>query len=155
MATVVMFVDGVLRSHTGSPIYQGIAIYRLFNEGNRVILLCADRDKDDNWLKQHKINKLDDLIGRDIPAMTKDNQEFRQVEYCLGKGAVELVVTSDPELARKLLVAGLTTMVFMQPSYIKEDFRPDSKVGVKSWSAIVDEIVKQQETFVEDPRVKE
>jgi hypothetical protein len=45
--------------------------------------------------------------------------------------------------------------MFLQPSYITEGFRPDSKVGVKSWSAIVDEIVKQQEQFTEDPRVQE
>ena len=103
---VLMFVDGVLRSHTGSPIYQGLALYRLFNDSNRVVLLCEHRAKDDRWLREHKINKLDDLIDRSIPSMT-DFPEWRQVEYCRGQGAIDMVVTSNPELAKKLLEVGL------------------------------------------------
>ena len=150
----VMFLDGVLRSHTGGPIYQGLGLYKLLNENNKVLLICADKKKDDVWLKQHKINKLDDLIGRDIPGMT-DFPEWRQVEYVRSQGPVEMVICSDPVLGKRLLEAGITTVMFLQPSYVKEDFRPDSRQGVKSWSDIVDEIVRQQESFVEDPRVKE
>jgi len=150
----LMFVDGVLRSHTGGPIYQGLGLYKLLNENNKVILLCADKKKDDVWLKQHKINKLDDLIGTDIPGMT-DFPTWRQVEYVRSQGPVEMVICSDPVLGKRLLEAGITTLMFLQPSYIKEDFRPDSRQGVKSWSDIVNEIVKQQEAFVEDPRVQE
>ena len=149
-----MFVDGVLRSHTGTPIYQGLGLYRLLAEDNRVVLICEDKEKDDVWLRQHKINKLDDLIGRDIPFMT-DDPEFRQVEYCRGMGAVEAVITSDPKLVNKLLQVGVTCIAFMHPSYIKEEFRPDSRSGIKSWAAIEEEIVKQQDAIREDPRVQE
>ena len=152
MATIVMFVDGVLRSHTGTPIYQGLGLYRLLNENNRVILLCNDKPKDDVWLKSNKINKLDDLIGLDIPAMT-DFPEWRQVEYCRGMGAVEMVFTSDPKLANKLLQSGITAVVFLQPTYIKEEFRPDSKIGKRSWNDIVEEVTAQQDNHREDPRV--
>lgn len=150
---ILMFVDGVLRSHTNSPIYQGLAIYRLFNENNRVVLLCKDKEKDDIWLRQHKINKLDDLIDRSIPSLT-DFPEWRQVEYCRGQGSVEMVFTSDPVLALKLLEVGITTVVFMQPAYIKEEFRPDSREGRKTWDDIQAEIVKQQDAIIEDPRLK-
>ena len=152
--SVIMFVDGVLRSHTGAPIYQGLAIYRLFNDGNRVVLLCNDRAKDDRWLKEHKINKLDDLIDKSIPLLT-DFPEYRQVEYCRGKGTIDLVITSDPELAKRLIEVGITTMVFMQPSYIQERFRPDSSEGRRTWGAISDEIKKQQDTLLEDPRLQQ
>ena len=151
--TFLMFVDGVLRSHTGAPIYQGLGLYRMLNEHNRVVLLCSDKAKDDNWLKQHRINKLDDLVGRDIPAMT-DDPEFRQVEYCRGMGTVEMVITSNSQLASRLLAVGVTTNLFLHPSYIKEEFRPDSKDGRRAWDDIVQEITKQQESFVEDPRVQ-
>ena len=57
-----MFVEGVLRSQKGGPIYQGLALYKLLNENNKVILLCENKTKDDIWLRQHKINKLDDLV---------------------------------------------------------------------------------------------
>lgn len=151
---ILMFVDGVLRSQTGSPIYQGLAIYRLLTEDNRVLLICEDKKKDDVWLRSHKINKIDDLIGRDIPAITDEFPEWRQVEYCRGQGSIDFVVTSNPVLAKKLLEVGITTMVFMQPTYITEGFRPDSKEGRKTWDDIVEEITYQQEHFIEDPRIK-
>lgn len=150
--TFLMFVDGVLRSHTGSPIYQGLGLYRLLAENNRVLLLCEDKDKDDVWLKQHKINKVDDLVGLDIPFMT-DNPEFRQVEYCRGMGPVEAVITSNPVLIKQLLEVGVTSIAFLHPSYIKEEFRPDSRIGVRSWADIENEIVKQQDAIREDPRI--
>jgi len=152
VATIVMFVDGVLRSHTGSPIYQGLGLYRLLNENNRVILLCSDKPKDDIWLKSNKINKLDDLIGMEIPALG-EFPEWRQVEYCRSMGPIEMVFTSDPELANRLLHAGITTVVFLQPAYIKEEFRPDSRVGKKSWTAIVEEVTAQQDNHREDHRL--
>lgn len=152
--TFLMFLDGVLRSHTGTPIYQGLGLYRLLAENNRVLLLCEDKEKDDVWLRQHKINKIDDLIGRDIPSMT-DFPEFRQVEYCRGMGPIEAVITSNPKLINELLKVGVTSIAFLHPSYIKEEFRPDSRSGIKTWASIEDEIVKQQDEIKEDPRIKE
>lgn len=148
-----MFIDGVLRTHTNTPIYQGLGLYRLLAENNRVLLISSNKEVDDVWLRQHKINKIDDLIGRDIPSMT-DNAEFRQVEYCRGQGPVEMVITSNPVLAKNLLEVGITTMVFLQPSYVKEEFRPDSRVGRKSWEDISTEIANQQDAIKEDPRVQ-
>jgi hypothetical protein len=65
-----------------------------------------------------------------------------------------MVFTSDPVLAKKLLEVGITTVVFMQPAYIKEEFRPDSREGRKTWDDIQAEIVKQQDSILEDPRLK-
>jgi hypothetical protein len=149
----LMFIDGVLRSHSGAPIPQGLSLYRTLKEKGQVFLLCANKDRDDRWLKEHKINLVDDLIGTDLP-MSGDWVEWRQVEFCRGKGYVELVITSDPELAEKLLSVGITSMMFLHPTYITEKFRPDSRDGRKSWGAIRDEISTQQELFSEDHRVQ-
>lgn len=150
---ILMFVDGVLRSETGSPIRQGIGLYRILQQHTQVFLLCSHKAKDDRWLKENKINVVDDLIGPDVPSAT-EWVEWRQVEHCRGKGAVELVITSDPELAEKLLEAGITTSMFLHPIYISEKFRPDSREGRKSWQAIREEIERQQEMFVNDSRVE-
>ena len=152
--TFLMFIDGVLRNHTNTPIYQGLGLYRLLAENNRVILLSANKEVDDVWLKQHKINKIDDLIGRDIPFMTPEDAELRQVEHCRSNGPVEMVFTSNPVLAKQLLEIGITTNVFLQPSYIKEEFRPDSREGRKSWADIEHEIASQQDAITEDPRLQ-
>ena len=141
-----------MRSHTGSPIPQGLALYRTLKEKTQVFLLCGHKAKDDRWLREQKISLVDDLVGPDIP-MAGDMVELRQVEYCRGRGPVEYVVTADTELASKLLERGITTVMFLQPTYMAERFRPDSAEGRKSWKEIRDEIVRQQEMYVSDPRV--
>lgn len=147
-----MFVDGVLRSETGSPIYQGLALYRMFNEDVRVVLLCDERAKTNRWLLEHKINKLDDLIDRDVPGVL-DDPDLEQVKYCRSQGKVELVVTADIDLAKKLLEIGLDTLLFLHPTYLRPEFRPDGRQGMKKWASIEEEIDKQLEMLKEDPRV--
>ncbi|CAB4174852.1 hypothetical protein UFOVP965_86 [uncultured Caudovirales phage] len=149
----LMFIEGVLRTSSHTPIYQGLGLYRLLADNNRVVLLSENKDRDDVWLRQHKINKIDDLIGRDIPFIT-DNPELRQVEYCRSQGPVEAVITSNPVLVKELLEIGITTIAFLHPSYIKEEFRPDSRKGMKPWADITAEIATQQDAFKDDPRVQ-
>jgi len=146
-----MFVDGVLRSQTGSPIYQGLALYRMFNEDVRVVLLCDNYAKTNKWLLEHKINKMDDLIDYNVPGVL-DDPELEQVKYCRSQGKVELIVTADTELAKKLLEIGLDTLLFLHPSYLRPEFRPDGRQGMRSWAAIEEEIDKQIEMMKEDPR---
>jgi hypothetical protein len=147
-----MFVDGVLRSESGSPIYQGLALYRMFNEDVRVILLTDEREKTNRWLLEHKINKFDDLIDRNVPGVLED-PDIEQVKYVRSQGKVELVVTSDTELAKKLLEIGLDTLLFLHPTYLRPEFRPDGRQGIRSWAAIEEEIDKQIEMIREDPRI--
>lgn len=149
--SVVMFVDGVLRSETGSPIYQGLALYRMFNEDVRVVLLCDDYAKTNRWLLEHKINKMDDLIDYNVPGIL-DDPDFEQVKYCRSQGKVEVIVTADTELAKKLLEIGLDTLLFLHPSYLRPEFRPDGRQGMRSWAAIEEELDKQMEMLKEDPR---
>jgi hypothetical protein len=147
-----MFIDGVMRSDNGTPIRQGISLYRTLKETTQVFILCSHKGKDERWLRENKINVVDDLVGPDVPSAT-EWVEWKQVEHCRGKGPVEYVVTSDPELAEKLLSAGITSVMFLHPTYISEKFRPDSQDGRKSWQDIKDEIVRQQDMFVNDSRI--
>ena len=150
---VLLFVDGVLRNSQRAPIRTGMLLYHSLKEKNRVLLLCSDKEKDDNWLRQQKINNYDDIVGLDIPALG-DFPELRQVEYLHSQGPVDFVVTTDPTLTARLLGKGITTMLFASPIYIQESFRPDSKQGVRAWDDIVEEIAKQQDAYREDPRVQ-
>jgi hypothetical protein len=151
---VLLFVDGVLRNSQRAPIRTGMLLYHSLKEKNRVLLLCPDKDKDDNWLRQQKINNYDDLVDlKSIPA-PGDFPELRQVEHLNSQGPVDFVITTDPSLTAKLLAKGITTVFFASPLYIAESFRPDSKEGVKAWDEIVKEIIKQQDVFREDPRIQ-
>ena len=147
-----MFVDDVLRSSTGSPIYQGLALYRMFNEDVRVVLLTDDREKTHRWLLEHRINTFDDLVDRNVPGILND-PDLEQVKYCRSQGKVELVVTGNVELAKRLLEIGLDTLLFLHPTYLRPEFRPDGRQGMKAWADIENEIDKQIEMIKEDPRV--
>jgi hypothetical protein len=150
---VLMFIDGVLRhTNTNAPIPNGMLLYHTLKEHNKVFLLAEDKDKADHWLRQHKITKVDDIIG-EVP-MPGEFPAFRQVEWVRSQGPVDYVITPDPNLTKRLLEIGVTTLVFMNPTYIREEFRPDSKVGIRKWNEIVEEIVQQQEAFIEDGRIK-
>ena len=149
---IVMFVDDVLRSSTGSPIYQGLALYRMFNEDVRVVLLTDDREKSHRWLLEHRINTFDDLVDRNVPGILND-PDLEQVKYCRSQGKVELVVTGNVELAKRLLEIGLDTLLFLHPTYLRPEFRPDGRQGMKAWADIEEEIDKQIEMIKEDPRV--
>jgi hypothetical protein len=153
VATLI-FVDHVLRSHTGTPVKQGIALYRTLKEKERVLLLCSHKSKDERWLRENKINLVDDLIGPDVPFL-EESMEFRQVQHCRANWPIDLVITGDTELAARLLEAGMTTMLFLHPTYISEKFRPDSRQGVKPWAEMTEQLIKQQESYVEDHRVQE
>lgn len=152
MATL-LFLDDVLRTKEYVPVTQGIKLYRTLNDKGRTLILCKSRAKDDNWLRQHKINLVDDLIAPDILTEGDDNVEWRLVEYCRTKGPVDMVVTGNPELASQLLSVGITTLLFLHPIYITEKFRPDSWQGIKSWTAISEELATQQEQYINDHRV--
>lgn len=151
MATL-MFIDYVLRDPvTNAPIPQGMKLFRMLKEHDRVLLLATHKEKDDRWLRENKVNLVDDIIGPDL-VFAGEFPEWRQVEFCRGQGAVELVVTANPDLAKKLLEVGITSFLFLHPRYLTEKFRPDSG-GVKAWKSIVTEIQTQQEQFTEDHRV--
>lgn len=150
---ILVFVDGVLRTPKSAPIPDGMALYRSLKEKHRVLLLCDDKEKTDHWLRQHRINNVDDLVeSKSVPALG-DDPHFRLVMWVKSQGPVEYVITSDPQLTLRLLEVGMTTLVFLQPTYIKEDFRPDSRHGVRPWTDIVQELEKQQDTYSEDPRI--
>ena len=152
---ILVFIDGVLRNSANAPIPNGMSLYRTLKEQNRVLIMCADKEKDDHWLRQHRVNNLDDLVDyQAVPSpQLGDDPNFRMIEWVRSQGPVDFVVTSDPELTNKLLHIGLTVLVFMNPIYIKEEFRPDSRKGVKSWQDIAAEIAKQQDDYSEDRRI--
>jgi hypothetical protein len=150
---ILIFMEGVLRNEKAFPIADGMALYRILKERNRVLVMCEDKEKSDHWLRQHRINNIDDLVDiADVPA-PGDFPKLRQVEWVKSQGPVEYVITSDPDLTVKLLEKGITTLVFLNPTYAKEEFRPDSRKGVRSWSDITTELERQQDQYQEDERV--
>jgi hypothetical protein len=149
---VLLYVDGVLSNSKGVAIKDGLALYRVLKEKLAVILLCDDKEKTDRWLKENKLMKTDNIVDNSVPGVV-DDLKFRQAQWCRSQGPVDYVVTSDVELAKKLLEHGFRTLLFLDPVYLDHKFRPDSKEGRKSWLEIQEELDKQDDMYLEDPRI--
>lgn len=150
---ILVFMDEVLRNHKKHPIVEGISFYKTLKEKHRVLILCEDKDKADHWLRQQRINNYDDLVALEDVPFPGDNPKLRHVEWVRSQGPVEYVLTSDPDLAVKLLVRGITTIMFLHPVYTNENFRPDGlKRGFKPWAEIQAELIRQQDEYDQDER---
>lgn len=145
-----MYMDGVL-SNKGVAIKDGLALYRTLKDKMAVIILCEDKEKADRWMRENKLNKIDNIVDYSIPGVT-DDPAYRQAEWCRSQGPVDYVVTADVDLAKKLLEFGFRVLMFLDPVYLDHKFRPDTRTGVKSWSDIKAEIEKQQDLYLEDKR---
>lgn len=148
---VLMYVDGVL-SNRGVANKDGLALYRTIQEKMAIIILCENKEKTDRWLKENKLMKTDNIVDYSIPGVI-DDPEFRQAEWCRSQGPVDYVVTSNVELSKKLVEFGFRTLLFLDPVYLDHRFRPDSKEGRKSWTELQAELDKQQDLYLDDPRV--
>ena len=146
--SVVIVVDGIIRkTRDQSPLVEGLALYQALNATHRVLLLAEDREKTDIWLRTNNMSKaLDDIYE------IKDSV-FKTIDSGRSKGKIDFVITDDSDLAKQLLEVGIPVLVFLHPKYVRPEFRPDAREGVRSWGSITAELDKQQGLFMEDVRL--
>lgn len=147
---VLLYVDGVL-SKNGVVIKDGLGLYRTLKEKMAIILLCKDKEKTEYWLKQNKVMQVDNIVDQNIPFPTED-LEYRQAEWCRSQGPIDYVITSNTDLATKLLNTGFRVLLFLDPVYIDHRHRPDSVEGKRSWADINAELDRQTDMLLDDPR---
>jgi hypothetical protein len=120
-------------------------------DSKKVTLLVKDKVEAERWLKNSGISKFEEIMDYSYITLGENNN-LRLVEYCRSQGKVELVITADIELAKYLLEQGIHTLMFLHPTYIRPEFRPDGR-GRKDWDAVVEELDRQQELYADDKRV--
>lgn len=147
---VLMYVNGVI-SKNGVAIKDGLGLFRTIKEKLAVVLLCEDKAKTEHWLKQNNVMTLDNIVDYSIPGPEED-MEYRQAEWCRSQGTIDYVVTSNTDLATKLLENGFRVLLFLDPVYVDHRHRPDSLEGRKSWADINAELDRQVEMRLDDPR---
>jgi hypothetical protein len=145
-----MYVNGVI-SKNGVAIKDGLGLFRTIKEKLAVVLLCEDKAKTEHWLKQNNVMTLDNIVDYSIPGPEED-MEYRQAEWCRSQGTIDYVVTSNTDLATKLLENGFRVLLFLDPVYVDHRHRPDSLEGRKSWADINAELDRQVEMRLDDPR---
>lgn len=150
--SIVVFMDGVMRTETRVPIFEGIYLYRSLNENTTVTLACDDLAEADRWCKEHKIKDVDGFIPNSAIG-NYENKDWLKVQHQMASGPVYMVITSDMDLAKICLENGVRVFLFLHPIYLSAKFRPDGREGRKSWAAIKDELDKQLELKTEDKRI--
>lgn len=150
--SIVLFMDGVLRTDTKVPIFEGIYLYRALSADSTVLLACEDEQEALRWCKEHKINDVDGFIG-DSKVTAADGKDWLKVQLQQAAGRVYFVITSNMELAKTCLENGVKVLNFLHPVYLSPKFRPDGREGRRSWDAVVGELDKQLNMLVEDERL--
>ena len=138
-------VDGVLRKLVGgSPIPEGIRLYRSLVSTGRVVFL-TDGSADDlvaDWLE------LNGCTGRDFIARLDGVHRLRRQGY-----DIDLVVVPDPLLAAELIATGLNVLLFTHAKYAQPSWRPDAPQGVRPWDEITHQVAQLARMKAADERL--
>lgn len=145
-------MDGVLRSDNKVPIYEGISLYKSLNANGTVMLACDDAEDAARWCKEHNLKDVDGFISNASIGEYED-KDLLKVQHQQAQGPLHLVVTSNVELAVKLLESGVKTLLFLSPIYLSAKFRPDGREGRKSWEDLVGELDRQVDLMMGDKRL--
>jgi len=148
--SIIIVVDGVMRkTKDQSPILEGVALYKSLNENYRVLLVATHRERTDIWMKTNNLaKKIDDIVEI-------EHDEFRQIDSLRSRGKIDFVVTDNTDLTKRLLEVGIPVLAFLNPRYVRPEFRPDGRAGVRSWDSITEELDKQQGLYEEDQRLSD
>lgn len=149
--SIIVFADGVIRTDTRVPIFEGISVYHALNADAKVTLAFDDEEEAERWCREHKFLEVDDILSNDKFKFEQD-KNFAKVKHLQSQGPVFLVVTADLDLAKKCIEHGVRVFLFLHPKYISHKFRPDSREGIRSWAAIQEELDRQIELRSEDKR---
>ena len=152
--SIVLFMDGVLRTDTKVPIFEGVSVYRALNNGTKVVLAVDDEKEAVRWCKEHRFIEIDGFIDNvGLEAIHPHEKDFAKVQKVQSQGPIFLVVTCDLELAKICIENGIRVFLFLHPKYLSHKFRPDGREGRRSWDDIQIELDRQIELIAEDPRL--
>lgn len=148
---ILLSLNGVLSSESGDPIRSGVILYYALNVNNRVALLTShDEEYAKHWLGSHGIVNYDDLLT-DYYALPGEDLKRRQITLARQKAPVEMYVDSDPDVCAWMFDQGIPTLLFMPPSYLRIDRRPD----MPKWADIEKTITEQNIAKSQDRRLQQ
>ena len=143
--SVLIACEGVLRTPTGAPIPEGIALYAMLCQGYRVVL-CLDGpvSEAEHWLISNGFTLHDAVMDHTLAYTGMDLRE-RHVDVERTKGRVEMLVDPSPERVAMGLRKGITSILFAHPQYARPEFRPDLTRKIRPWESIAAELDAQNE----------
>ena len=128
MSTIIVHVEGVLRTDVGVPLADGEQLVRTLIETNRVVLVTGDT----NEQKVRQFLALGGIKGYADIYYGVDLLEALRRERLLGH--VYLVFLADTPTAQKVFDQGITVCLLAASTFINPEWKPTRK----TWGEIVD-----------------
>lgn len=146
---ILLSMEGVLCADSGDPIRSGVILYYALNTSNRVAILTSHNEEyAKHWLASHGIVGYDDLLT-DFYALSGEDLKRRQITISRQKSPVEMYVDADPDTCAWMFNQGIPAVLFMPPSYLRIDRRPD----MKKWADIEENINSMNVAKSQDKRL--
>lgn len=142
--SILIALEGVLRTETGDPIQEGIKLYRALAPHYRMVI-CADIPgaMADHWLKTHFIADYSELLDTSFSYPNADLRE-RHLEYSRTQGVVEMLIDGDADRCAHAVSVGVHSLYFAAPKYVRRNRE------VRKWDDITTVLEKQRELVAEE-----
>lgn len=154
MKTCLIAIDGVLRKLMGgSPIAEGIRLYRSLATTGQIVLLLDDwkeREQLTDWLELNGLNK-----HAFVDCAEGGSRLYLANRLRRGGYDIDMIIEPDPYLAQEMIKQGYNTMLFTHSRYTQPGWRPDAGKGVQPWAEITQQVATDAKMKAADERLKD
>lgn len=162
MTCVAITVEGVLRKvFGGAPTEQGKVLYFGLATRAKLVLLSGERETDgglEHWLRAEGMHEHVRIVWADV--LTEDMTSGGERLHQLAKGRqlgydIQMVIEPDPEVSKRLIIAGYNVLTFTHAQYSVPSWRPDATTKLRSWDELAAEAERESYLRINDPRKEE
>jgi hypothetical protein len=137
--TMLISIDGVLRTEVGDPIPQGLKLYSALLASGRVVLSTdGNKAAAEHWLRTQLVSGYGDLLANDS-AFEGEDLKVRHLKLLQSQGRIVLFVDPDVDRCKAAVQMGITTLLFASPKFVR------TKRQIKPWNELTDELQKQKD----------
>lgn len=137
--SILVSIEGVLRTETGDPIHAGIKLFRTMALSYRVVFATdGSKEEAEHWLRANLIAGYADIYDNRM-AYEGQDLRLRHLAVLKGQGPVELFIDCDADRCAKAYAGGTLTLLFAAPKFIR------TKRTVKPWEEMKTELQRQKE----------
>jgi hypothetical protein len=162
VSVVAITVEGVLRKLIGgSAIQEGMDLYYGLATRAKLVLLTGEREEGntlEHWLRSEGMKEHVRICWSDVVLQSQSSGAERLAELADAqmKGhAIEFVIEPDPMTAKRLIIAGYNTLVFVHAQYSVPAWRPDAVTKVRAWDELAAQVERESYLRMNDPRREE
>ena len=157
LATVVMFVEGVLQKPDGvQALDAGVRLYRALSTSYNLVLVTEQEIKKvKHFLLMNAISGHIDVVPLNGSSIAKGMNSLRRDGYIL-----DFVISPNPAVTSILYEQGFEVLTYTSPRYARPEWRPGVTMEERSEEANTFErmaarVIRETEQAAEDLRMRQ